>query len=94
MMRATRKRAAPGQLRMFYGRLPNDSAGDVIYAWGDGCSKRDGALLNWILGNKRAPSVPGGEWEPSLLDELKARGYDLTTLEFSIRKAPADAGQT
>lgn len=86
--RATRKKAAPGQLRMFYGRLPDDSAPDVCFAWGDGCSKRDGALLHWIIGSKRAPTVPGRDWEPSLLDELKSRGYDLSTLEFSIRKSP------
>lgn len=86
-MRATRKKAGPGQLRMFYGRLPGD-APDVIYSWGAGCSKRDGALLNYIIGSKRPPLSPGEPWDPSLLDELVARGYDLSTLEFSIRKLP------
>lgn len=86
-MRATRKRAKPGELCMFYGRLPGD-APDVIYAWGAGCSKRDGALLNMILGSKRPPLLPFEPWEPSLLDELVARGYDLSTLSFSIRKLP------
>jgi hypothetical protein len=71
---------------MFYGRLPDDSAPDLIYSWGEGCSKRDGALLNWIIGSKRPPSIHGQKWEPSLIEELRDRGYDLSTLEFSIRK--------
>jgi hypothetical protein len=84
--RATRKKARPGELRMFYGRLPDDSSPDVCFAWGDGCSKRDGALLHWIIGSKRAPAVPGREWEPSLIEELESRGYDLSTISFSIKK--------
>jgi hypothetical protein len=71
---------------MFYGRLPGDSAPDTLYAWGDGCSKCDGALLNCVLGSKRPPIVPSEPWQPSLLDELEARGYDLATLNFSIKK--------
>jgi hypothetical protein len=85
-MRATRKSAASGELRIFHGRLPNDSQADTIFAWGDGCSKRDSALLHWVIGSKRPPSVPGRDWEPSLLDELASRGYDLSTIEFRIKK--------
>ena len=85
-MRATRKKAAPGELRMFYGRLPNDSAPDVVIAWGAECSKRDGALLHYILCSKRPPSLNGEPWEPSLVDELVSRGYDLSTIEFRVRK--------
>jgi len=82
-MRLTRKRAKPGELCMFYGRLPGDNP-DTIYSWGDGCSKRDGALLNMVIGG------PIWDWNgkpnKSLLDELKDRGYDITTLKFSIQK--------
>jgi hypothetical protein len=85
-MRASRKKAAPGQLRMFYGRLPGESMPDVCTAWGEGCSKRDGHLLYWILCCDRPPAVPGRPFDQSLLKELQARGYDLSTLEFSIRK--------
>lgn len=85
--RATRKKAAPGELRMFYGRLPNDSAPDVIIAHGGGgTSKRDAALLHWVLCCKRDSVVKGEPMYPSLLDDLVSRGYDLTTLEFRIRK--------
>ena len=90
-MRATRKRAKPGQLRAFYGRLPGDSP-DVIYSWGDGVSKRDGHLLHAIIGSERPPTIPGEPWQPSLLDMLRDRGYDLATLEFSIRKLPSQDG--
>ena len=93
-MRATRKKASDGQLRMFYGRLPGDSAPDVCFAWGAGCSKRDGALLHAILGSERPPIFHGEPWQPSLIDLLRDRGYDLSTLEFSIRKKPATAPPT
>lgn len=82
-MRVSRKRARPGELLMFYGRLPGDSP-DTIYSWGEGCSKRDGALLNMVIGSKRYSVL--GEWEKSLLEDLQDRGYDITTLKFSIRK--------
>ena len=84
--RATTKKAAPGQLRMFYGRLPRDSAPDICYAWGEGCSKLDVALLNYVIGSKRPPLNPRDPFEPSLLEDLESRGYDLSTLVFSIRK--------
>lgn len=85
-MRVSRKRAKPGELCMFYGRLKHDNP-DTIYSWGDGCSKRDGALLNYVLGSKRY-GYEGcrGEMEKSLLEDLIDRGYDITTLKFSIMK--------
>lgn len=59
--------------------------GDLVYVWGEGCSKADGALLNCALGV--------GEWDPlakcerpSFLAELVARGYDISTLRFSVQK--------
>ena len=86
MKRATAKKAQPGQLRVFYGRLPGESSPDICYAWGDGCSKRDGALLTLVMGSKRPGLLPSDAAEPSLWEELTARGYDLSTLEFSIKK--------
>lgn len=85
-MRVTRKKAAPGQLRMFYGVLPGDSAPDVLYMWGDGVDRCDGRLLHYIMTSKRNPLRIGEEWGPSFLEELDSRGYDISTLEFSIRK--------
>ena len=37
------------------------------------------------LGNKR-PRLDNSGLDPSFLEELTARGYDLTTLRFSIQK--------
>ena len=59
--------------------------GDVLYEWGDGCDKSDNHLLHYAMAV--------GRWnllkfraDPSFLEDLHARGYDLTTLKFSIRK--------
>lgn len=84
-MRVSRRKAKPGELCMFWGRLPHDEP-DVIYAWGDGVSKRDGALLNWRIGSEYPPGPLDNGNLPSLLRELQDRGYDLSTLKFSIMK--------
>lgn len=48
----------------------------------------DARLLNDALSAKRCFADPGKplgvEFDPSLLDELDKRGYDLTTIRFSI----------
>ena len=59
--------------------------GDILYEWGEGCGSRDGALLHYHFGVRQFDFVTK-ESRPSLLEELAARGYDLTTLKFSIRK--------
>lgn len=72
----------------------NNEVGDVVYEWGPGCKKADGAYLHWALGCERMQFAFGAdkrtpyEYVPSLLAELHARGYDLTTLKFSIKKRP------
>lgn len=97
MKRIRNPKAKPGELLMFWGKLPHDSP-DVCYAWGaDGADKCDGALLNHVLTGKRLRIVYGEErerlgslyaFDESLLDELKKRGYDITTLRFYIRQLP------
>lgn len=86
----------PGQLRMYYGKASPYDSPDVCYMWGaGGASKCDAALLHHMIGSKRIELVYGDEREklgvpykfgPSLLEELEARGYDLTTLKFSIQQ--------
>jgi len=74
---------------MRWGKLPNEEP-DMCTAWGAGLSKRDGALLHYMLASKRMrwrDGVP--TFEPSFLEELEARGYDLTTFRFSVRKKQA-----
>lgn len=79
--------AKPGQLKAQWGRLPHNGP-DLCYAWGDGCHKADSHLLHNALCAKTPPSPlsPNEPWLPSLLEELEARGYDITTLRFSISK--------
>lgn len=81
--------AKPGELVMRWGRLPNEAPG-TCFAAGDGLSKRDMALLHYMLASKRMRWKEGAPtFEPSFLEELEARGYDLTTLRFSVRKKEA-----
>lgn len=80
MKRAPRAKA--GQLKAQWGKLPDESP-DIVYAWGDGCSKRDGALLNYFF--THTPNKA-----ESLLKELEDRGYDIRTLKFSIEKTGDD----
>ena len=78
---------------MYWGRLPCDYP-DVIYAWqGDSSMKRDSALLHYHLGSERPDpnaSPLYSKMLPSLLKDLEARGYDLSTLHFSIMKKAAN----
>ena len=82
-----------GELRVYWGRLPGDSP-DVVFAWqGDASMKRDSALLHYHLGSQRPdPKVSPlySKMLPSLLEDQEARGYDLTTLHFSIVKKAAN----
>ena len=54
-------------------------------------SRADGNLLLTYMGSKRTtvkfgPSGIIYTEDPSLLEELDRRGYDLTTIKFSIEK--------
>jgi hypothetical protein len=78
-----------GELRVYWGREPHD-APDVMLAWqGDRSMKGDTALLHHFICSKHPnPNVLPifSKMEPSLIEELKSRGYDITTLKFSIMK--------
>jgi hypothetical protein len=61
----------------------------LMYAWGEGVKVFDGHFLHYVF------SVPTVERditrnEPvirkSFMEELEERGYDLTTIKFSIQK--------
>lgn len=90
-----RPRAKDGELKLQYGRLRGDNP-DIVYSWGDGVDSRDSRLLHYIFTGKRERTVYGDErernggvttvWDDSFIDELKARGYDITTIRFSIQK--------
>lgn len=83
-----------GELRMYYGKVDGDI--DVVYAWqGDSSMRRDTRLLHHFLGSERPDPFAKpifSKMDPSLLKELENRGYDITTIKFSImKKQPAEA---
>lgn len=80
----------PGVLEACWGREDRCSNPDFVYVCGEGCHRADLRLLHYHLATKRstvAMSAPFGvEFEPSLIEELEKRGYDITTIKFSVQK--------
>lgn len=95
------RKLRPGELRVYYGRLSDDPTPDIVYSNGPGTHHCDRAYLHYAFGCKRmernedAPALSSFyekiKFSPSLLEELELRGYDLTTLEFSIKKKEGKA---
>lgn len=82
-------RPKEGQIKVAWGYTADDGEA-IYYCRGKGVPKVDGAMVHDMLASKRAHPVPGAlfgvEWEPSFLEELEARGYDVKTLKISIEK--------
>ena len=82
--------AKPGEIKVGWGRADNYDAPDICSAWGgQGADKSDARMVNTRLTEKRMrQSFPDMKvvFEPSFIEELEARGYDITTLKFSIQK--------
>lgn len=72
-------RAKPGELRAVWAKSVEGR--DLHFIRGEGVPRADGALLCHALTSKHYTTD-----ERSLAEELHRRGYDLTTLRFSIRK--------
>ncbi len=53
---------------------------DILYYYPK--SRADSRLMHWMLSN-RLTGTPG-EIGKSVIEELEERGYDITTLKFSI----------
>ncbi len=49
-------------------------------------NRRDGALLHWQFGKHPESLMKPFELSESFFDELKSRGYDITTFKFSIKR--------
>ena len=75
--------AKPGQLRVGWARPEPGELPDLVYARGaEGACRADAAMLGHMF--------EGIEWDgKTLIQELESRGYDLTTLKFSIQQKPA-----
>ena len=70
----------PGELKMAFGKIPHDIP-DLLYCHGGGGADRcDARLLAHFIEN-----VTYFE-DRNLRQELEHRGYDITTLKFSIMK--------
>lgn len=89
MKRYRHPKLKDGELRVYWGRLPHESP-DIIFAWqGDSAMRADSRLLNIAFCSKQPdPFVQPifSKMLPSMVQELEARGYDITTLKFSIMK--------
>lgn len=89
MKRFRRPKVKDGELKVYWGRLPHENPDIVIEYRGDRSMKRDSNLLFSAF---TAQSVDPfakplfSKMNPSLVDDLIARGYDITTLKFSISK--------
>jgi hypothetical protein len=53
---------------------------DILFSYPRRC---DGHLLYGALSCARHNPITN-EWDNSFMDELEARGYDITTLRFSV----------
>lgn len=83
-MATRRKRPMPmreGRLSASWGYTKAQETEDIYYTNGPGTAREDAHLLHYFFdcavehNNKR-----------SLIEELKARGYDLKTLRFIVEK--------
>lgn len=76
----------PNTLRAMWGKLRHEPE-DFVFVWGEGCHSADASFLHHALCHERyTHPLISKEPEKSLLAELEARGYDITTFQFSIRK--------
>lgn len=87
-------KAKPGQMITTWAHRKCDGP-DLYFISGEGVPRCDRSLMNSMFCGKRVRHVYGEEartsfggtvFDDSFVDELKARGYDLTTLKFSIQK--------
>ncbi|PZR54615.1 MAG: hypothetical protein DI537_54855 [Stutzerimonas stutzeri] len=75
--------AKPGELKLGWGREDRHDSVGIMAAWGEGCPRADGTFLFSL----NQPTYDyKGDTVPAFLKELDARGYDLSTLKFSIQK--------
>jgi hypothetical protein len=87
MKRYRRPQVVEGQIKMQKGRIDGDE--DMCIFYGDNVPRCDRALVMNALCCERQHtdlSTMRPKFEPSLIDELEKRGYDLDTLRFSIER--------
>lgn len=82
MKRYRAPKVAEGQIKMQKGRIDGDA--DMCIFYGDNTPRCDRALVMNTLCSDRLGYK--GDTQPSFIEELAKRGYDLETLRFSIEK--------
>ena len=87
MKRYRAPKVAEGQMKMQRGKVDGET--DMCIFFGDNVHRCDRALLMNTICSERTRlelSTTKYVFDPSLIDELEKRGYDLETLRFSIEK--------
>jgi len=87
MKRYRSPKLAEGQIKVQKGKIDGDV--DMCIFYGDNVPRCDRALvLNALCGKRQywdfKTRLP--LFDQSLIDELESRGYDLDTLQFSIKR--------
>lgn len=76
-----RRHAKPGEITVIWGRVERREAPSLVYEWrGSHEMKGTANLMTHVF---EGLDVGYGR---TLAKELESRGYDLTTLRFSVRK--------
>jgi len=75
--------AKRGQILARYGRAESYDDPDLCYAWGNRDLRPDTRVL--MTAFEEIPVFEGR----TLRQELEARGYDITTLRFSVERKPS-----
>lgn len=82
--------AKPGEIKIAYGKVDRYSSPDLCVAWGEGTDMKCTARLIMDALNQKPmgykfPTMEI-EYHPSLIEELEARGFDITTLRITVQK--------
>jgi hypothetical protein len=84
----------PGTLKMYWGLDEDGEGPDLVVAWGEGVAKGNVHLISQVFNSERMALDPKNPrdhvWVRNLRKELEARGFDLSTLTFSIRKKASE----
>jgi len=85
MKRFRAPRQIANTLKAQWGKLEGSDP-DLCYAWGEGVEKCDARLLHYTFTCGRLAPLNPAKIDPSFIEELERRGYDITTFRFSIKK--------
>lgn len=86
--KATKRLPWDEWLTVWFGRVKGESEPDMHFSGPNGPDRT--LMYGWLTA--KGYDEHGRLTQPSLEEELKARGYDLTTLEFRVRRLPRGDG--